>query len=55
MLLGMSDLLEVAVNLKAVWSFVVKERGAQSVMIYGTHLMLMLYVDSLAIPIRVSY
>ena len=55
MLLGISDLLEVVVIMKAVWKSVVKECGAQSVMIYGTHLMLMLYVDSLAILIRVSY
>ena len=55
MLLGISDLLEVSVNLKAVWRFVVKECGAQSVMMHGAHLMLMLYVDSLATLIRVSY
>ena len=55
MLLGMSDLLEVVVIMKVVWRFVVKECGAPSVMIFGVLLMLMLYVDSLAIPIRVSY
>ena len=55
MLLEMSDLLEVVVIMKAVWRFVVKECGAQSVMIFGTLLMLMLCVDSLAFPIRVSY
>ena len=55
MLLEMSDLLEVVVIMKAVWRFVVKECGAQSVMIHGTLLMLMLCVDSLAFPIRVGY
>ena len=55
MLLGMSDLLEVVVIMKAVWRFVVKECGAQSVMMHGALLMLMLCVDNLAIPIRVSY
>ena len=55
MLLGMSDLLEVVVIMKVVWRFVVKECGVPSVMIFGVLLMLMLYVDSLAIPVRVSY
>ena len=54
-LLEMSDLLEVVVIMKVVWRFVVKECGVPSVMIFGVLLMLMLYVDSLAIPVRVSY
>ena len=42
-------------NLKVVWKYAVVECGAQSVMIFGAVLMPMLYVDSLAISIRVSY
>jgi hypothetical protein len=54
-LLETSDLLEVVATMKVVWRFVVKECGAQSVTIFGVLLMLMLCVDSLAIPIWVSY
>ena len=42
-------------NLKVVLRSAVVECGAQSVMIFGTLLMLILYVDSLAILIKVSY
>ncbi len=42
-------------SLRVVWRSAVAECGAQSVMIFGVLLMLMLCVDSLAIPVRVSY
>ena len=42
-------------SLRVVWKCAVVECGAQSVMIFGTLLMLMLCVDSLAIPARVGY
>ena len=41
-------------NLKVVWKCAVVEYGVQSVMTFGTVLMLMLCVDSLAIPAKVS-